>query len=551
MSDKSDMEDRGTLASTLDLSRNQKILATAGVAMALLLASLDQTIVGNSMPRIVAELQGLNYYAWVTTGYLLTSTIVVPIAGKLGDMFGRKPFMLAGMIGFMAASALCGLSQNMAELVTFRGTQGLFGGMLFASVFAVLADIFAPEQRARIQGVFGGVFGISSVIGPTIGGWLTDGPGWRWVFYVNVPVGVVAVLLISLALPFIRSRAQIRDIDWVGCILLAAGLVPGLIALSLTDTRAWTDPVVTGSLAVAAVALVLFYFWERRAAQPIVPFNLFRNNVFAVSVVVAFFSALGMFGTIIFVPLLYQGVLAVSASNSGELLTPMFLGLIAFSTLSGQVMTRIKRYRFIGTFGVAIMITGMLLLSRVGVDTPSWQVAVDITIVGAGLGMTFPLTLVAVQSALPREFLGVASSQIQFWRNLGGTIGLAILGSILANRLPAAISEQVAKLHLPPTFKLPAGGSSSPQALFDPANLAHLKASLPPQAAPLFDQVIHATRLALAATLQELFLIAAAILVISLVATFFMREVPLRSTAPGAMAGETPPATEAPEAATA
>ena len=538
------MEDRGTLGSTLELSRNQKILATAGVAMSLLLASLDQTIVGNSMPRIVAELQGLNYYAWVTTAYLLTSTIIVPIAGKLGDMFGRKPFMLAGMVGFVSASALCGLSQNMAELVIFRGVQGLFGGMLFASVFAVLADIFPPDQRARMQGVFGGVFGLSAVIGPTIGGWLTDGPGWRWVFYVNVPVGVAAVLLVSVALPYVRSRAQLRDIDWVGCITLAAGLVPLLLAFSLTSDHKWTDPLVMGLLAVAAVVLIGFFLWERRASEPVIPFSLFRNNVFGVSVVIAFFSALGMFGTILFVPLLYQGVLGVTASNSGELLTPMFIGLIGFSTLAGQLMTRVKRYRFIGTAGVATMIAGMLLLSRVGVDAHAWQVAVDIVIIGAGLGLTFPLTLVAVQSALPREYLGVASSQIQFWRNLGGTIGSAVLGSILANRLPSAIASQVAALHLPPQFRLPAAASStsSPQALFDPANLAHARAALPPQAVGLFDQVIHAIRVALASTMQELFLIAAAILVVSLVATFFLREVPIRASGRGAMTGETPPA---------
>ena len=540
------------MASTLELSRNQKILATAGVAMSLLLASLDQTVVGNSMPRIVSELQGLNYYAWVTTAYLLTSTIILPIAGKLGDMFGRKPFMLAGMVGFVAASALCGLAQNMAWLVIFRGIQGLFGGMLFASVFAVLADIFPPDQRARMQGVFGGVFGLSAVIGPTIGGWLTDGPGWRWVFYVNVPVGIAAVALVSIALPFVRSRAQIRDIDWVGCVALAAGLVPMLIALSLTSTHKWSDPEVMGLLAIAAVVLVAFFFWERRADEPIIPFTLFRNNVFSVSVVIAFFSALGMFGTILFVPLLYQGVLAVSASNSGVLLTPMFIGLIGFSTLAGQLMTRVKRYRFIGTAGVGIMILGMVLLSRVGVATPTWQVAANIVIIGAGLGLTFPLTLVAVQSALPREFLGVASSQVQFWRNLGGTIGSAVLGSILANRLPAAIATQIAALHLPPGFRQPgAGGGTSPQQIFDPAHLAALRAQVPPQAAPLFDQVIHAIRVALASTMHDLFLIAAAILVVSLVATLFMREVPIRSAGAGAMAGEAPsvPETREPETA--
>jgi len=294
------------------------------------------------------------------------------------------------------------------------------------------------------------------------------------------------------------------------------------------------------------VVLFAFFLWERRASQPIVPFTLFRNNVFSVSVVIAFFSALGMFGTILFVPLLYQGVLAVSASNSGVLLTPMFIGLIAFSTLAGQLMTRVKRYRFIGTAGVGIMIAGMVLLSRVGVSTPTWQVAANIVIIGAGLGLTFPLTLVAVQSALPREFLGVASSQVQFWRNLGGTIGSAVLGSILANRLPGAIADQVAALRLPPGSRLTGNsGGGSPQQLFDPAHLAALRAQVPAQLAPLFDQVIHATRVGLATTMHELFLIAAAILVVSLVATLFMREVPIRATGAGAMAGEAPPVQDA------
>ncbi len=531
---------------TLTLSRGQKTLATIGVALALLLASLDQTIVGTAMPRIIAELQGLDYYAWVATAYLVTATVVVPIAGKLGDMFGRKPFLLAGMVGFVGASALCGLSQNMVELVVFRATQGLFGGLLFASVFTVIADIFPVEQRARVQGVFGGVFGLSSVIGPTIGGWLTDGPGWRWVFYVNVPVGVVAVIVVVLALPYVRSAAQLKDIDWRGGVTLAAGLVPLLIAVSITNAHAWTSPEVVGLLAFSAVALVAFFLVERRVAQPIVPFSLFRNNVFAVSVMIGFFSALGMFGTIFFVPLVYQGVLAVSATNSGQLLTPMMLGLIVFSTLSGQLLTRIRYYRFIGTAGVLLMIGGMLLLTQVGVHTSRWQVAFDIVVVGAGLGVTFPLTLVAVQSAVPRELLGVVSSQIQFWRNLGGTIGTAILGSILAHQLPIERASQIAALHLPPQFTLPsASGSStsSPQALFDPTNLATIRASLPPQMAPLFDQVVAASRVALANTLHELFLIAAAIMVVALVATLFMREVPLRSSTRGVAATDEAPLT--------
>jgi EmrB/QacA subfamily drug resistance transporter len=516
------------------------ILATIGVMCALLLASLDQTIVGNAMPRIVAELQGLDYYAWVTTAYLVTSTVLVPVAGKLGDMFGRKPFLLAGMIGFVGASALCGLSQNMLELVLFRGTQGLFGGVLFASVFAVLADIFPPTRRARMQGLFGAVFGLSSVIGPTIGGYLTDGPGWRWCFYVNVPVGVLAVVMVLIGLPYVRSRAQLRDIDWAGAGTLAAGLVPLLVALSITRDHAWDSPEVLALLGAAAVFIFAFVLIETRVDQPIIPFSLFRNNVFLICVTVSFFSALGMFGTILFVPLLYQGVLGISATNSGQLLIPMFAGLIVFSTISGQIMTRVTRYRFIGTAGCVIMIGGLFLLSQVGVGTPSWRVAIDIAVVGAGLGMTFPLTFTAVQSALPRAVVGVGSSQVMFWRNLGGTIGSAVLGSVLARQLPLALNSQIAAIHIPEGTRLPFSSSaSSPQRLFDPTALASMRA-VPAPVLPLVNQFIEAARVALANTLHDLFLISAAVVVLALVATLFMREVPLLSGQAPAFGGDSP-----------
>src|SRR4030081_2786199 len=247
-------------------TRNQVILATVGVAMALLLAALDQTVVGVAMPRIVSDLRGIELYAWVTTAYLITSTALVPVAGKLGDMCGRKPFMLAGMVGFIAASALCGISQNMFELVLFRALQGVFGGVLFASTFAVLADVFPPEQRARMSGVFGAVFGLSSVIGPTLGGFVADGPGWRWAFYVNIPLGALAVALVATQLPRVLSSARLRDIDRIGTALLLAGLTPLLVALSMTRDHAWLSAPVLGLFAIAAVVLVAFYIVERRVA---------------------------------------------------------------------------------------------------------------------------------------------------------------------------------------------------------------------------------------------------------------------------------------------
>src|SRR5712691_5000514 len=448
-------------------TRFQVILATLGVAMALLLAALDQTVVGVAMPRIVSDLHGIELYAWVTTAYLITSTALVPVAGKLGDMFGRKPFMLAGMVGFIAASALCGLSQNMIELVLFRG-------VLFASTFAVMTDIFPPEQRARMSGVFGAIFGLSSVIGPSLGGFLTDGPGWRSVFYVNIPLGVVATILVATQLPRVRSQARLRDIDFAGTALLLAGLTPLLISLSMLRDHSWLSVQVLGLLGVAGVLLVAFFITERRVEHPIVPFHLFRLNIFAVPALISFFSAVGMFGAIVFVPLVYQGVLGVSASNSGQLLTPMQLAVVVTATSTGVLLARVPRYRFVGTAALAAMILGLVLLAQIGPHSSPWEVARDIIIIGAGLGVTFPLTLVVVQAGLPHQLVGVATSQITFWRSLGGTIGTAVLGAVLTNHL----SNQ------------------------------------------------H-TRLALAGTLHELFLLAALVAVVSLIVSVFLREVPL------------------------
>src|ERR671937_1386221 len=314
-----------------ELTRRARILATVGVGLALFLAALDQTIVGTALPRIVSELNGLEFYAWVATGYLVSSTTLTPIAGKLGDLFGRKPFLLAGMIGFVLASALCGQAQNMAELVAFRGLQGIFGGVLFASVFATIGDLYPPAQRARLQGVFGAIFGLASIVGPTVGGYLTDNLSWRWVFYVNIPVGALAVLVVLLALPSVAHRASWRDIDFAGVALLAGCLVPLLVALSITRDHDFTSPEVLSLLAVAAVTAVAFFVVERRAAHAIVPFELWKNATFSVSVIVGFLVAFGMFGAILYVNLVYQGVLGIRATNSGLLVTPLLAGMITAS----------------------------------------------------------------------------------------------------------------------------------------------------------------------------------------------------------------------------
>ncbi len=508
-----------------EMTRGKLILSTISVMTALLLAALDQTIVGTAMPRIVAELNGLDYYAWVLTAYMVASTTTVPIAGKLGDMFGRKPFLLIGMIGFVAASALCGQAQNMVELVAFRAVQGIFGGVLFATVFASIADLYPPRERPRVQGLFGGIWGISSVIGPTAGGFLTDNVGWRWVFYVNLPIGILAVAFVALTMPWKRTGHR-HAIDYLGAALLATGLVPLLTAFSITRDHEWTSPEVLGLFAVAVVALAAFFFVERRAKEPIVPFDLFTNRTFAVSSLAGFFVTFGMFGAIVYVALIYQGVLGIPATNSGLLITPMMLGLVAASITTGQLMIRVARYRYIGTVGTALAATGIWLLSGVTADSAPTDVVRDLVIVGIGIGSTMPLYINAVQSALPRQLTGVVTAQIQFWRNIGGTVGTAILGSLLAHSLPVKINDALASVPLPPQARAALSqGAGNAQALFDPTQTERARAALPPG---LFDQVQLAVRSALAGALHDVFIYAAAVVALGVVVSLFLSEVPLR-----------------------
>ncbi|TME61155.1 MAG: MFS transporter [Chloroflexi bacterium] len=495
-----------------EMTRNARILATVGVGLALFLAALDQTIVGTALPRIVAELNGLDYYAWVATSYLVTSTTLTPIAGKLGDLFGRKPFLLGGMIGFVLASALCGQAQNMLELVAFRGLQGIFGGVLFASVFATIGDLYAPAQRAKLQGVFGGIFGLASVVGPTVGGYLTDNLSWRWVFYVNVPVGVLAVAVCVITLPMVVHKASWRDIDFAGAFALAATLVPLLVALSITRDHEFTSVEVLSLLAVAAVMAVVFFVLERRTPHPVVPFDLWKNPTFAVSTIIGFLLGFSMFGAILYVSLIYQGVLGIPATNSGLLITPLMVGLITASVITGQLMVRIKRYRYLGTVGLVIMTGGLLLLAQVGVGTPEIEVVRDLVLVGLGVGIGMPLYLNATQSAVDARYLGVVSSQIQFWRNIGSTVGVAILGAVLSHELPQKIAEVV-----PPQFASIAAASGNAQAIFDPSSIARI----PPQ-------LLVAIRSALASATHDVFVYAAIVSAVAAVISLFLQEVPLR-----------------------
>src|SRR2546428_1857600 len=505
--------------SATSLTQRQRVLVTVGVMLALLLAALDTTIVGTALPHIVAELQGLDRYAWVLTAYLVASTLMTPIAGKLGDLFGRKPLLLVGMVGFVVASALCGQAQDMTQLIAFRSVQGLFGGTLFATVFASVADIYPPQTRARMLGVFSGVFGLASIIGPTLGGYITDSLSWRWVFYVNLPVGVVALVFVLSTMPSTPRATTWRSIDLAGVLALTGSLVPLLVGLSITRDHEWTSPEVLALLGIAAVMSVVLLAVERRHREPIVPFGLFADRTFAVSVPPSFIVGIGLYAAILFVPLIYQGVLGTTATDSGALLTPLVGGLVVASVVTGQVMTRVRRYRFLGTFGFGVMAAGFWLLGQIRPGTDPAEVVRDLIVIGLGTGTTLPLYLSAAQSAVPQRLAGVATSQAQFWRNVGSTVGVAVLGSILSQQLPEKIQAAVASLGLPvQALASVAQTGGSAQSLFDPARLATVPTP-----------VVAAIRDALADTLQGMFLETSAVLAAAMALSLFLSEVRLRA----------------------
>jgi EmrB/QacA subfamily drug resistance transporter len=525
-------EQRGTSFQTL--TRAQLVGTLAGLMLSLLLASLDQTIVGTAMPRIIAQLNGFERYAWVTTAYLLTSTIAVPIFGKLSDIYGRKWFFLGGTVLFVAASALCGAAgdipglpgDGMTQLIVFRGIQGIGAGVITGIIFAVIGDIFPPAQRAKFQGLFAAVFGISSVFGPTLGGWITDNLSWRWVFYVNLPVGLLAIAVLLLEFPYFRPAGVKRVIDWGGVATLIAGLVPLLLALTWVSQYGWSAPRVLIGLVIAVVMLAAFLAIESRAAEPILSLALFRNRIFSVSALAVFMTGMGMFGSILFIPLFMQGVIGVSATQSGTLLTPLMLTLIVGSIVSGQLTGRTGRYRILAIGGLAIMAVGMILLAGMGVDTARGGVVRNMIVVGLGLGLTMPIYTLVVQNAVDRRMIGAATAATQFFRQIGGAVGAAVFTSIMLSRYRDHLAAGV-----------PAG--VPPQALtaFDnPLQLVQILPQLQQQFASLpngpqlLQSLLNNVRESLVYAIDGAFLIGAVLVAVACVVNFFLPELPLRKT---------------------
>jgi EmrB/QacA subfamily drug resistance transporter len=427
----------------------------AGLMVTLLLAALDQTIVATALPRIVSDLGGITQYSWVFTAYMLTSTVSAPVYGRLGDVHGRRPLMLIAVSVFLVGSALCGAAQNMTELVIFRGIQGLGAGGLFPLSLAVIGGIVPPRDRGRWQGLIGAVFAASSIIGPAVGGFIVDNTTWRWIFLVNLPVGALALVVIAVTMPKRKVRAE-HEIDWLGAGVLAAGTASLLLGLVWAGRDyAWTSGHVIAALVVAVVVLGVFGLWERRAREPILPFETLRNPIVAGSIACMALVGMAMFGTISYVPLFVQGVIGVSATSSGVVLTPLMLGAVTTSVVTGQLISRTGHYRWNIFFGPPVLAFGMALLWRMDVHTTSGEAARNMVVAGIGIGSMMQVFVLSVQNVVQRARIGSATALTQFARQMGATIGVSVMGVIVNAGLPAqaARGEGVAIHRLPPALR--------------------------------------------------------------------------------------------------
>ena len=426
-----------------------RILAIyAGLMVTLLLAALDQTIVATALPKIVGDLGGITQYSWVFTAYMLTSTVTVPLYGKLGDVYGRKNLFLFAIVVFLVGSALCGASTSMTELVIFRAVQGIGAGGLFPLSLAVIGNIVPPRDRGKWQGLIGAVFAAASIVGPAIGGFIVDNTSWRWVFLVNLPVGGLALIVISFTMP---RRAPLTDhsIDWLGAGVLAGGV--GALLLGLVwggRQHPWGSAQVVGSFVAAAVLLAAFGVVERRAREPILPFEILRNPIVAGSVVCMALVGMAMFGTISYVPLFVQGVIGTSATSSGVVLTPLMLGAVTTSLLTGQLVSRTGRYRWNAILGPVVLTIGMVLLWRMSVTTTNAQAARNMVIAGIGIGSMMQVFVLSVQNAVPRSLIGSATALTQFGRQMGATLGVTVMGVLVNHGLPPGVgANELGSIH--------------------------------------------------------------------------------------------------------
>jgi EmrB/QacA subfamily drug resistance transporter len=527
----------------LGLSHRAKMEILFAVMLGLFLGALDQTIVGPALPTIVTQLAGNDVYVWAVTIYLLTSTISVPFWGKLSDLYGRKPMFMIGIIIFLVGSALSGLSQNMTQLIAFRGLQGIGAGSLFPIALAVIGDLFSPAERGKYQGLFGAVFGIAFIVGPLVGGFLTEQVSWHWIFYVNIPIGLVSLFFIWRLLPTVKNPRASRNFDILGGVIftIATGfLLVGLTQKGQTNptTHAlndWTDPTVGGFILIALVGIALFIWAESRAKEPIVPLNLFRNRTYAASMVATFFAAFAFFGAIIFLPRWFQIVQGYSPTNSGLAALPLMVGLIFSSIASGLIVARTGRYKWLTVGAIVLMGIATLLMTQLRAETPVGIVWLWMFIAGLGVGPTFAVFTLIVQNAVPFNMLGVATSNLTFFRQIGGTVALAIVGTLFAGSFTEQLAPQMTASGVPAavvdgfTQAMHSGALDFNQ-LTGTGDLGQSIAAAQPALAPVVPQIVAGIHEAFSLGVASTFIIGVGAAILAALAAAAMQELKLRQS---------------------
>ena len=524
----------GRIQTTNQISDDKRWIALVAVMIAMFFSSLDQTVVSTAMPVIISELKGFNLYAWVFTGYILATSVTVPLYGRLSDMYGRKPFYIFGFLVFLVGSAVAGMSTSIQMLIFARAFQGVGAGAMMSMPRATIGDIFNPRERGRWMGMIMGVFGLSTIIGPALGGWITDHWSWHWVFYINMPVALIALGMVMYALPTVRTDHR-HHIDWWGSVTLAAFLVPVLLAVTWGgSTYAWGSVQEIGLFAFSAVMLVSFLLIERRAEEPIIALEFFKNRTFSSAMIVTLMVAMSMFAVMLVLPIYVQGVLGMNAENSGYLMTPMMLSFIVASIVGGQLITRTGKYKALVFMGGIAMVLGSVLLTRLTISSHWSDVVVDMVVLGLGIGALMPAMGVIVQNIFPYRVMGAVNATQQMGNSLGGAIASPILGTVLAasfarllpERLPSSLSRMFATLSPAQrkAFSDPQGIISAPG-----QNAIHQQfRALGPQGEALFRTFLHAVRSALTSSIVELFWVGVIFSVLALLGTFLIREIQLK-----------------------